>query len=676
MKLCVGLIFFVSLLACIAVQAQNRKPLIQKEPAWVTRTSFDYNKTQMDDEATDGYIDLVHEKQVNLQEQAVYRKVAIKYLSETGVQNRSEVNISYDPYYSKLLIHTISIIRGKEIINKLDAGKIKVIQQENELNRFLYDGSLSAILFLEDVRKGDILEYSYTKAGFNPVFKGRYSGIFETAFSDPVYHMYFKLLAPDHRTVQIKNSLTDVAYTRSKAGGQTVYEWTLKDVPGVRLQDYTPSWHDPFPMVMVSEYSNWKDVVNWARELYPFDGKLSPGLMAKIKEFSAGKKPEDRIRAALRFVQDDVRYMGIEMAEGSHKPNRPDKVFQQRFGDCKDKSYLLCTMLRSMGIEAHPVLINTNFRKTIMSWLPSPFAFNHVTVRVLCNGRYYYFDPTISYQRGAIDSIAFPNYECGLVITDSTTALTAIPLQDKGMVKVRETFDIPNMSGQARLKVRTEYTGSFADDVRDDFNSDSKTSISEGYLEFYRRYFDKIEADSLTVTDDEETGQLVVNEYYSINDFWTLKEGVVKCYFSPYVIYSVMKRPKDKKRKMPIRINYPARYKEEIIINVPEEWSGDEITETVDCAAFTMNARFTYGYKQFLLKYDYETKKSQVSPEESEEYFSKLETVDNKMDYMLSDNSNATVNKDAEGRGNRLAYLTLGVLGIIGVAIWWTQRRR
>ena len=39
------------------------------------------------------------------------------------------------------------------------------------------------------------------------------------------------------------------------------------------------------------------------------------------------KNPNPRIEflQALRFVQDDIRYMGFEMGESSHKPFLPEK---------------------------------------------------------------------------------------------------------------------------------------------------------------------------------------------------------------------------------------------------------------------------------------------------------------------------------------------------------------
>jgi len=83
-------------------------------------------------------------------------------------------------------------------------------------------------------------------------------------------------------------------------------------------------------------------------------------------------------------------------------------------------------MLKALGIEAAPVFINTTDKQEIMGWLPTPLAFDHVTVRVSLRDKYYWFDPTISFQRGGINDISYPDYKCGLVLSDTTTGLSVI----------------------------------------------------------------------------------------------------------------------------------------------------------------------------------------------------------------------------------------------------------
>jgi hypothetical protein len=53
---------------------------------------------------------------------------------------------------------------------------------------------------------------------------------------------------------------------------------------------------------------------------------------------------EQQVLTVLQFVQEQVRYFGIEIGSSATKPANPSVVFARRFGDCKDKSLLFVTI--------------------------------------------------------------------------------------------------------------------------------------------------------------------------------------------------------------------------------------------------------------------------------------------------------------------------------------------
>jgi hypothetical protein len=328
------LLFFCLQLVASSVGANGRKPIIEKQPNWITITKVDYFKTNLDAGAEDGYSDLDYEKQVSLEHQAVYYKKVIHILSEAGIQDQSQISVDFDPSFQTLAFHSVKIIRGAESINQLKLSKFKTIQQEKELNRFIYDGSLTAVLFLEDVRKDDIIEYSYTLKGFNPIFKNRYADVYLTQFTVPFYQVFYKLIVPQSRNITVKNTLTTLLPKVETSANETSYEWTLNEILPLRLDENLPSWYDCYPAVMVSEFKSWKEIVDWALELFPFPATIPANMQKKIQEIKTKHATvEDQVAAALRFVQDDIRYMGVEMGVSSHKPHAPAQIFNQRYGD-------------------------------------------------------------------------------------------------------------------------------------------------------------------------------------------------------------------------------------------------------------------------------------------------------------------------------------------------------
>jgi transglutaminase-like putative cysteine protease len=667
----------IFLLLSAALFSYAGKPTISAEPGWIVKNAIDYANTALDAEATDGYIDINLEIQVSLANNCEYFRRSKKVISETGVQNASQVSISFDPSYEQLSYHSIRIIRNGQSLNRLQLSKVRTIQQEEELSSFIYNGAVDALLILDDVRKGDIIEYSYSITGFNPIFKNKYTREFSTEFSSPVYEIHYALLVPEGRKINTRNINESTVPRVSSAGRSQRYEWNKQNIRPLVVQDYIPSWYDPYGKILVSEYDDWKQVNDWALSLYPNQTVLSPALTGKISEIvKQHQTPQERTKAALRFVQDDIRYMGIEPGEHSHKPADPSKVFAQRFGDCKEKSYLLCCMLRAMNIEAQPVLINTVTRKELGSQLPAPTSFDHVTVRAKVGERYYWFDPTISYQRGDLASLSYPDYQCGLVISDTSTALTYIPYHTTGYQHVKESFKVAAMHGGGSLLVTTKYGGTEADALRSEFNSKSISELMASYRKFYATYYADIRADSLSFSDNDSTGVFTTKEYYTILKFWTTgKEKGSRFPISAFIINAVLKRPKDKDRKMPFNLSLPTKYREEITIDLPDNWRVTESETHLKNSCFNFNARFYCLFNKVHLDTDYETFKDFASTEEAPVYFNDLDIHDEASSFEISSGAGEPSQNGSPPAARNMVFAVM-LLGVfVGGIVWWGRRK-
>lgn len=339
---------------------------------------------------------------------------------------------------------------------------------------------------------------------------------------------------------------------------------------------------------------------------------------------------------------------------------------------------MLCTILRRLGIEANPVLINTNYKSAIENWLPTPYAFDHTTVQIKLADEFYWIDATISYQRGYLKNISFPDYQTGLVLTDTTTTFTHIPLRETGMVKTREVFTIPGMHGKVKLDVTTEYTGSYADNMREEFKNNSMYDMQKSFRNFYAGYYDETSvADSLEIKENENDGSFTVIEHYNIDSFWNGEKSEKKGSFSAFLINSIMHKPKDIARKMPFAIQYPAHYSEDVEINLPEMWDAEESQHHISCAAFNLNSKFDYSKKKITLHYDYESLKDFVSPEESKDFLAGYTQFSDKLGYELTYNTNNNLKNESETKAGFSPFVAFVMIGGSAIAlIWWRLKRR
>jgi hypothetical protein len=660
----------------ISASSQSRKMSIAPEPSWITCNNVDYTTTTLEHTAEDGYIDFVHEIQVSLADKCEYFRTGTKILSDAGVQNGSEISISFDPSYEQLIFHSIYILRDGEKINKLNLSKIKLLQQEKELNDFIYNGTLDAVLILDDVRKGDVIEYTYSLKGFNPIFQNRYSRSFLLGFSVPVIHVYYKIIVPHGRHLNVSTLHTNVQPSVSHQNGSTVYEWRGQNIEGADKQDYTPAWYDLYPKLLLSEFNSWQEVNQWAMQLFPAKTQLSSPVLKKIKEITSKyNTDEERVGAALRFVQDEIRYMGIESGINSHKPADPSKVFAQRFGDCKEKTYLLCQMFREMNIDASPVLINSYMKKGINNYLPAPTTFDHVTIRVKLKNQYYWFDPTISNQRGDIRTIYFPDYQMGLVVSEQTTGLSQINFKKHSSALVKEYIKVNSLAGNATMVVTTIRRGDEADRARDAYQNKSVKEIMKEYQKFYAAYFKDIAADSLKYVDDERTGDFTTTEYYSIPNIWEQDGDSRKISFTPFCIASTFTRPEEVTRTMPFTLSYPSNITEEIIVEMPEDWKVTEDELELANDNFKFRSRFYRSGNKIYLSANYESLKDFTSVEETDRYLSDVAHFDDNSNFEISYSASSVVVHETMKTGNKVQIAILALAAIIGGAIWWRKKR-
>lgn len=667
--------FFLFLLIfnCLNILCQ-KNIFIDNEPVWTTKNNVDHSKKSLEKFAEDGYIDLNHECQVNLAEQTTFYRNTTKIISQAGVQNGSQVSVTFDPAYSKLIFHYVNVIRQGTTIKKLKLSEIKTVHQEEDLKNFIYNGNINAVIILEDVRQGDIIDYGYSVQGFNPIFKGKYTNFLYLDYGVPIYDVYYKLITPDTRKIYLKNVNHSIIPVVTKANRNIIYEWSNKNVKSQKVEDFEPLWYDPYKQVQITEYSTWKEVNDWAKTLFPIDISLSAELKNKINEINnENKSVEEKISATLRFVQDDIRYMGIEMGENSHRPQDPSRIYSQRFGDCKEKSYLFCCMMRAMNLLAEPVLIHTDLKKTINNYLPDPGLFNHVTVKVTNKNETYWFDPTISYQRGSLDNIYYPDYQTGLVISELTKGLTQINFNNISSVHVTETFKVEDLLGEARLTVNTKYFGEEADNLRYRFINESNNKIKEDYQRFYATYYEDIKVDSVNFTDNEMQGNFTVNEYYTLPQLWYTNETSKKTFsFFPYIISNIMRKPKDKKRTAPINLYFPVNYYEEIIVVFPEQWDVTESEMSFKTDIHAFNSKFFESDTAVHLKSSYIVYKDHVPEIETSTYFKNISEFDDNTNFELTYGANSI------GLGNRSTNKLVFsiIMAVILIGIFWLSKKK
>jgi transglutaminase-like putative cysteine protease len=605
----INFLFGLFIVAFTCGNAQANTPVIHKtpKPAWISACK-PYDKRPSERNIRNGAYGELVEEQINVEEKAVYNHVITAIVSESGVQSNSEVSVSFDPSFERLDFHELTVWRNNKPQNRLILTAFKMLPEENELDKFIYNGTYSAKYILPDIRKGDRIEYSYTITGRNPIFDKFTRSIYFQG-SDLIVHQYTTLLFAAGRSINIKpyNLLSQPKV--SVSGGLKRYEWEDFQVPGISTNKFQPKWVNQYAHAQVSEYNNWEQIIDWGLKINPiqtsFAGELADSLTNLKKQY--GKDKEKYFRAAVMLVQDEVRYMGIETGPYSHKANRPDKVFKQRYGDCKDKSLLLASILNAGGIEAHMALLNTDLLDKIDGFIPSPSIFDHAVVVATVNNKQVWVDATMSNQRGKGTDLYFPPYLKGLVLKAGGDNLTDIKQSKTGKASIVEKYDIKDEFAPVKFIVTSTYSLDRADDVRDEIATTGIAQLEKSYLEYYSKTYNKIEAaDSIIIKDDQSKNELTTIESYKITNFFK-RDSVKGKYTADFYADDISRQLPDVNGqvKTPVSVTYPYNMDYTIKVNLHNGWDIENEHNEITRNAYKFISDKTVSGNELALRYQF-----------------------------------------------------------------------
>ncbi len=640
------------LLACVVLAATvrgeaeaNLVPKIAPAPDWVQPGEWKA-PAQVQANST-GEDFLLVDEQWRLATQENYHHNVSQIVTDHGRQDASQVYFYFDPSYQSLTIHQLKVVRGTESFDRLDATKIQVLQQERDLDRQMYNGQRSALVILDDVRVGDIIDIAFTVKGRNPVFGDKFIDTASVGWSTPVRRQQYRLLLPAGREVPAKviGSAPDLAMSRTTRGTEEEWTWSRVDMPILETEEHAPSTEYLYPFLDFSEYRTWDEVVDWAVPLYTDDHAPAPLLEALVAKIRAGAaSPEQQALDALTYVQQEIRYLGIEMGAGSHRPSAPEEVLRRRFGDCKDKARLLATVLQRLGLSASPVLVNTFRREAVRDRLPTPYVFDHAIVALDFGATRYLLDPTISYQRG--DGLALRHigrYKFYLRVAPGNHAgleETNLGADDVIRSDIKQEINCPAFDRPATMTVTTVAQGRAAENLRAYFATHTGDQIDRTYLDYYTRYYPTISrTQPVEYIDSPRSNSARIIEHYKIDQLFTRANATApwRAEFQPASIWEYVRVPNLTQRRLPYAISHPVELREQFIVQLPTDWNIKAEQERVDDPAFSLsNEVKLLNPRTMSVDYGWKSRAFQVAPARLKEFSTKIEAARANLGYVLT----------------------------------------
>lgn len=387
----------------------------------------------------------------------------LKVLKPEGLA-AGNLTVTWNPGAGHLTVHRLNIIRGTRVTDVLKSTRFQVLQREGGLEQAQLDGRLTAALQAPGLEVGDELEFAATITEKDPTLGSHAYGITQLPVIGQPGVFRVRVVWPVSHPLRWKTTSDLAGMVAKTIGNQTELLYEISDPKSATAIDNAPMRLNFRRQIEYSDYSGWDELSRQAWSLYDTAAKLeadSPLRQEAGRIAAISSEPGARAVAALRLVQERVRYVYVGLNGGNFRPATADETWKRRFGDCKAKTVLLLALLRELGVSAEAALVNTENGDGIDARLPNPAIFDHVLVHATIAGKSYWLDGT-ALGNVSLANLPAPYFRWALPLRAKGVALIAVPLEPPANPQLIEIIDLDATAGfdrPAKIKVQRVLRG-------------------------------------------------------------------------------------------------------------------------------------------------------------------------------------------------------------------------
>lgn len=431
------------------------------------------------------------------------------------------------------------------------------------------------------------------------------------------------------------------------------WRWELKDTPALMLRD-VPSvperagllarmsveWGDA---AVEGRDNQWRALGEWVTKLEADRPAPSPEITARTQELIAGA-PDfyTKLSRITESIQKNIRYFVVIRGIGGLQANYARDIFRNGYGDCKDKTTLLISMLQVAGIKAYYMPVDDR-RGVVDPESPSLMGNHMITaieipadvhdprlqaVATAKDGRrYLIFDPTN--ERTPVGNL--PSYEQGsyglLAAGDQSQvlALPVLPPDDNGTDR-KGLFTLA-ADGTLTGTVDASHMGSEGAEWRTLLKYSDATEQQRGMESYVAEDLPGVTLNGFKFIQSPSFAKPLELHYQVTVPMYAHTAGTLLL-VRPRVVGSDVQAFDDKPRKLPIDLSATGKWHDSYDITLPAGYVVDETPDPVDMSTDFASYKSSITAKGNVLHYerDFVVKKVEIPAADAAEY-RKLESA-------------------------------------------------
>jgi hypothetical protein len=290
-----------------------------------------------------------------------------------------------------------------------------------------------------------------------------------------VQNSYCHLTINNNAGFKYQNKYITAKPVKTTDGNNDIYSWHVANLKAIKIERGAKSWRI-LPRVYFNaskfifystegDFSSWQSFGKWIKSLNADVCTLSPQRVAEIQKMTADiKTDKEKVKFLYEYMQQNMRYVSIQLGIGGMKPFAATFVDDKKYGDCKALSNYMYALLQAVNIPANYAIINAGANAEPAEPGFPRNAFNHVILCVPLKGDTTWLECTSNTQQfGKLGS--FTENRRALLITGDGGVLVNTPKsvaednQLNGEVHIKLDAE-----GGAKAQVKLVTTGEYRDD--------------------------------------------------------------------------------------------------------------------------------------------------------------------------------------------------------------------
>ncbi len=385
------------------------------------------------------------------------------------------------------------------------------------------------------------------------------------------------------------------------------WRWEIKDERALNLRDVPsrPDWEALAARMTVlwgdaavpGDDKEWQSLGQWTTQLESDRPVPSPEITAQAQQLIA-QAPDfySKLVAITSYIQRNIRYFVVMRGIGGLQANHAADIFRNRYGDCKDKTTLLISMLQVAGIKAFYVPVDDH-RGVVDPKAPSLVGNHMITaiqlpldvkdprlmavVNAADGKRYLIFDPTD--ERTPVGNL--PSEEqggYGLLAAGPSSQIMELPVLDPAANGTNATGKFAlDADGTLSGSVDTSHFGPEGAELREFLKYHDEKDRRDKWETMVARDMPGVVLDSFEFVEPDALSKPLEFHFKVTAHQYAHVAGPLLL-VRPRVMGSMAMRFDEKPRKVPIDLDATGRWHDTYDITLPAGYVVDETPDPVD----------------------------------------------------------------------------------------------